>query len=72
VILKRTPPRDLNPLYWLVTAQRLRHAIDDLDRAQENLRLLGSVVHRGQVHRVERDCRTALKEADLVAKRLGA
>jgi len=68
----RRQPRDLNPLYWLVTAQRLRHAIDDLDRAAENLRLLGSTVHRGEVHRVERDCRAALTEAERIARRLGA
>lgn len=71
-MILRRKPRDLNPLYWLVTAQRLRHAIDDLDRAQENLRLLGSVLHRGQVTRVERDCRAALKEAEHIAHRLGA
>jgi len=68
----RRKPRNLNPLYWLVTAQRLRHAIGDLDRAQENLRLLGSVLHRVQVNRVERDCRAALTEAERIARRLGA
>jgi hypothetical protein len=71
MILKRKP-RDLNPLHWIVTAQRLRHAIDDLDRAQENLRLLGSIEHRGRVHRVQRECRAALQEAERIARRLGA
>ncbi len=70
MILKRRP-KDLSPIYWLVTAQRLRHAIDDLSRAGENLRLLGSTRHRGQVHRVEHDCRRAVREAEAIARRLG-
>ena len=67
----RRRPRDLNPVYWLVTAQRLRHAIGDLDRAQENLRMLGSVIHRNRVNGIEKDCRAALKEAERIARRLG-